>query len=307
MADPLPITLDFGTLPLNGAGYTPQELADLLGLNARLFTGQAFALFTTGATAPTSDTGPWAANGNTWYYWDSGTGTYVPFQIAQSSLKYWVGSSTPDPTIYQFWIQLTGPGSPLALKVYYSGAWVDVYATTLAGYQTVAAMANYSTTVAMNAAIASAVSGVTVVAGNSSFSAHPTALQNVVFGGAGNMTGVVTLGTEDFDPDGVFAANTFTVPTTGYYQFNVSASISVSGGAPTQLDIIMSLNVNGSVTQECNQVDGTYTVNGGVFNASACLYLVAGNTVTMGYNITADAACTAEIGITTRLSGYRVR
>src|SRR6478736_6196132 len=160
MSNPLPLTIDFGTLPNNGQGYTPQQLADRLSINGRIFTEQAFALFTTGATAPTSDTGPWAANGNTWYYWNSDVGSYVPFLIPPESLKYSVGAVEPDPAIYLFWIQLDGSGSPLALKTYFGGAWVDVYATALGGYMTVAAfnaaIANYSTTTEMNAAITAA-------------------------------------------------------------------------------------------------------------------------------------------------------
>jgi len=160
MSNPLPLTIDFGTLPNNGQGYTPQQLADRLSINGRVFTEQAFALFTTGATAPTSDTGPWAANGNTWYYWNSDVGSYVPFLIPPESLKYSVGAVEPDPAIYLFWIQLDGSGSPLALKTYFGGAWVDVYATALGGYMTVAAfnaaIANYSTTTEMNAAITAA-------------------------------------------------------------------------------------------------------------------------------------------------------
>ena len=152
MANQLPVTIDFGALPNTGQGYTPQEFADRLSLNGQIFTSQDFALFTTGATAPTSDTGPWAKDGNTWYYWDSVTGTYIPFIIEQSSLGYWIGSVAPDPTVYNFWIETTAGGSPLALKTYYAAAWVDVYATFIA-----ALIANYSTTTQMNTAIAAAV------------------------------------------------------------------------------------------------------------------------------------------------------
>lgn len=148
MANQLPVTIDFGALPNTGQGYTPQEFADRLGLNGQIFTAQDFALFTTGATAPTSDTGPWAKDGNTWYYWDNVTGTYIPFIIEQSSLGYWIGSVAPDPTVYNFWIETTAGGSPLALKTYYAAAWVDVYATVIGNYPTIAQM---------NAAIAAAV------------------------------------------------------------------------------------------------------------------------------------------------------
>lgn len=158
----LPVTIDFGTIPQTGQGYTPQQFANRLGLNGRIFTEQSFALFTTGATAPTSDTGPWAKDGNTWYYWDSVSGSYVPFIVPPESLRYSVSATTPDPNIYLFWIKLDGGGQPLGVFTYYSGAWTDVYGAT--GYMTVAAfnaaIANYSTTAQMNTAIANAIAAI---------------------------------------------------------------------------------------------------------------------------------------------------
>lgn len=151
-ANQLPLTFDAGNLPLTGQGYTPQQLLDFISENARIFTGAEYSLFTSGSTAPTSDSGPWASNGNTWYYWDSVTGSYVPFLIPQERLKFYVGSAAPDETIYLFWIQTAVDGQPLALKTYYSGAWVDVYASQFA---------NYSTTAQMYAAIAAAIATVT--------------------------------------------------------------------------------------------------------------------------------------------------
>lgn len=176
MSFQLPVTIDFGALPDNGQGYNPQAFADRLSINGRIFTEQQFALFVTGATAPTSDVGPWAANGNEWRYYDYGTGSYVPFIIPSESLGYYVGSDTPDETIYQFWIQLAGSGSPLALKTYYSGAWVDVYATTLGGYLTTAAaaatyktIASFNTDIAAYLTIASAAATYQTIAGMSAY------------------------------------------------------------------------------------------------------------------------------------------
>ncbi len=40
---------------------------------------------------------------------------------------------------------------------------------------------------------------------------------------------VVTFGTEDYDPNGNFASNAYTVPRTGYYQVNVTVTISAGG------------------------------------------------------------------------------
>lgn len=95
-------------------------------------------------------------------------GAYVPQLIDEASLGYTIGANPPDPSIYRFWISTTVGGSPLAINVYYSGAWVDVYAATLVSYQTIAAfntaIAAYSTTTAMNAAIAAAIAGIPTVA-----------------------------------------------------------------------------------------------------------------------------------------------
>ena len=385
MANQLPVTVDFGAIPLSATGYSPQQFADRMGLNARVFTEQSFALFTTGSTAPTSDTGPWAKNGNTWYYWDSGTGAYVPFLLDAASLKYSVSNVAPDPTIYLFWIELDGAGSPLALKTYFGGAWVDVYATVyqplnanlttittstlgdiiyssatntlakLAGnttatkkflnqtgtgavsaapawaalvagdipdisatyltvasaaatYHTIAAfnaaIANYSTTAQMNTAIDNA-----VVAGDSIFKAKPAATQDVVFGGAGTSAGVVTLGTEVFDPDNRFAANTFTAPVAGYYMFTAALSASVTAGTPTSTDIRGFLGINGSAGGDSlNDEPISTSLNGRVYVGSTVLSLALNDTVDLRYSITLDAAGTVTIDDTyTQLTGYRIR
>jgi len=310
----LPVTVDFGTLPNNGQGYTPQEFANRLGLNGRIFTEQDFALFTIGATAPTSNSGPWAKNGNSWYYWDSVSGSYVPFVIPSASLGYSVSAIAPNPALFQFWIQLNGAGSPLALKTYFSGTWVDVYAATMAGF---------STTVAMNAAIATqaaitiaaanayttaaiaAIPGVTIVAGQGVFSGVSAAAQSVVFGGAGSQTGSVDLGAESFDPDNCFGSNVFTAPAAGYYTFQGEVRTDVASGAPTAVEIGIFFVVNGTPSDRFNneETDGP---GGQTVVGSTTYQLGAGNTVGLGFDFTVNAACTIEMN-PTRLSGFRIR
>lgn len=249
MANPLPLTIDFGALPNNGQGYTPQELADRLGYNARIFTEQAFALFTTGATAPTSDTGPWAANGNTWYYWDSGTGSYVPFLIPQSSLRYYVGSVAPDQTVYQFWIETTGGGSPLAVKTYFGGAWVDVYATTLGDYLTTAAftaaIANYSTTAEMNTAIANAVAGLVVYR----FSAQNAGVAQTITDNDPAMK--LTATTELFDDGGGYSpvSSKFVAVETKKHFITATVIYASTSGTPTDLTFGLYIYKNGGVAK----------------------------------------------------------
>jgi hypothetical protein len=121
--------------------WTPQQLADAMVARMSLQTQQTFALFVTGSTEPSSNDGPWLKNGTEWWVWSDSAGAYVPITVPAESLGYYVGSVAPDPTTTFFWIETTAGGSPLALKIYYNGAWTDVYAATLASYLTVAAAA----------------------------------------------------------------------------------------------------------------------------------------------------------------------
>lgn len=244
MANPLPLTIDFGVIPNTGNGYTVQEMADRFGLNARIFTGQSFALFTTGATSPTSDTGPWAKNGNTWYYWDTGTGSYVPFLVPQESLEYYVGSTTPDQTVYQFWIQLDGSGSPLALKTYYGGAWVDVYATTLAGYVTSTTLAGYSTTSQMNSAISSAIAGINSYPAQ----ANNSVAQTIGVDGAAHK---VTLDQAFINsaPSPFDTTNSrYVAPVAGIYAVSANTQFDNNTGTASGMQVNISVYKNGSPT-----------------------------------------------------------
>ena len=267
-------------------------------------------MFVTGSTAPTSDVGPWLKNGTEWWVWDSVSGAYVSITIAQESLGYYIGSTTPDETIYQFWIQTTAPGSPLAVKIYYGGAWVDVYATLLATYQTVAAMAAYYTSTQTDSAIAAAVASIpSSSVGQGSFNANATAAQDLVFGGGGNQTGKVLYGTEIFDPDGVFAANEFIAPADGYYMFTATAYISVPAGAPTDVDPRFYITVAAGAVATLNDEAGPDATNGRGYVGATYQYLTAGQVVGVTYDVTVDAACTVRItaGYFNQLCGYRVR
>lgn len=303
MSNPLPLTISFGTLPNNGAGYTAQELTDLLGTNGRIFTEQAFALFTTGATAPTSDTGPWAKNGNTWYYWDTGTGAYVPFVVQPESLGYYVGSASPDHNVYSFWIELAGSGSPLALKTYYNGAWTDVYATLLAS-----TLASYSTTAQMTAAIAAAVAGVTVAAGQDIFKATPSGNQDIVHGAGGSLTTDVAFGTIVFDPDSAFGSSIFTAPANGYYEFRSTVQVSVPAGAATLVQGLPQFESSGGQNDFFNSgVDGEEGTGQRFYHGSTIMYLTAAQTVKVTIDTTVDAACTVRIGTYSFFTGCRLR
>lgn len=266
MPSRLPVTLDFGTLPQTGQGYTPQQFANILGTNGAIFTEQEFALFVTGSTAPTSDVGPWLANGNEWRVWDDGSGSYVPITIDQGSLGYIISDSAPDPTIYQFWIKTAIGGSPLGLFTYYSGAWVDVYAATIGGYMTVAAfnaaIASYSTTAQMNTAITTAANTAQAnaiatseaytdaqIAGIPGANFYPARADssgdtNVPTNGAST---IIALDSEEFDPSGSFNTGTYlyTAPVSGYYHVDVDAQITNDTGDVTGMEIQINVDTNG--------------------------------------------------------------
>lgn len=237
----LPLTIDFGTLPQTGQGYTPQTLADRLGSNALVFSSQEFALFVTGNTAPTSNVGPWLANGNEWRVWDSGTGAYVPITIDQESLGYFIGSTTPDQNVYQFWIQTNGSGQPLALKTYYSGAWTDVYANTLAGYATLAYLsANYYTQAQTDAAITAAVDAQQKY----SAAARLTSDQSVAISGAAVK---LTFDNEVFDTGSVYnaALSRYVAPVDGIYQVSLGLQVDNDTGDASAMEIGILISVNG--------------------------------------------------------------
>lgn len=65
------------------------------------------------------------------------------------------------------------------------------------------------------------------------FRAHPAVTQT----GVNEIMTTVTLGTEDYDPNNNFAANTYTVPVTGTYQLNALVAFSNTPGLYTGCDI----------------------------------------------------------------------
>lgn len=151
MSNTVPITINIGALPPH-VEWTPQQFADAIVSRMFLVTAQTFSLFVSGSTEPSSNVGPWLKNGTSWWVWSDAEGEYVPITIEPESLGYWIGPDAPDPSIYNFWIETSALGSPIALKTYYSGGWVDVYATTLADYLTITAAAATYLTIAAAAA-----------------------------------------------------------------------------------------------------------------------------------------------------------
>lgn len=289
MPNPVEFDITVGALP-EGLDTDPQGLLEAFAERLFIAPTVPWSSFTLGAATPTSDLGPWFKNGQEVYVWDDGLATYIPQVIGDVALGYVVASLDPGASGYKLWFDTTAD----SIKHSNGAIWTAMYA-------------DRPTLTVVNAAIAAAISGITIVAGTSAFSARPSVQQDVVFGGAGTQSGVVALGTEDFDPDGAFAASAFTAPATGYYQFNYALEVRVTG-VVTELDITTSLAVGGTEVHVANQLDGGETVNGGIFTGSAFIYLNSGNVVDLRYEFVPNGAITVSIYTSnTRLSGYRVR
>lgn len=293
MPNPVQFDIAVGALP-EGLDTDPQGLLEAFAARLIISPSVPWSSFTLGAAQPTSDLGPWFKDGQTLWVWDDGLATYIPQIIDSRSLRYKVAAADPGVTLYDLWIDTATPG----IKTSDGATWTDILAAKLAAYPT---------TVAMNAAIAAAVSG-GAYAGQGAFSAKPTVQQDVVFGGAGNQTGVVTLGTENFDPDGAFAASAFTAPATGYYQFNAALQVDTSGGAPSDVNVVAAVAIGGVSQFALTDETGPDGTNQRIITGSGLLFLNAGQVVDLRYDFTTDAAVTVQIQPTyTKLDGYRVR
>lgn len=252
-------------MPANFKG-TPQQLLDAMVARLSAESETEVAVFVTGSVEPSSNVGPWLKDGVSWYVWDDVTGSYIPQTIPTSSLGYSIGSDTPDNTIYRFWIQTTVGGSPLALKIYYSGSWVDVYATTLSAYMTTsafnAAIASYSTTAQMNTAISAAIAG---IPGVSFYPAQGVSSvgQTIAIDGAAHK---IALGSAPINPSPSpfdIALSRYVAPSTGYYQVSVSTQFDNSTGTASGMEIEVGLYKNGSfIGNGMGDVDSTPSPNG---------------------------------------------
>ena len=241
----LPITLQVGALPPN-VRWTPQQLIDAAFARASLVTSASFALFVAGSTEPSSNVGPWLKDGNTWYVWSDVDGGYVPQTIASSSLGYIISSSAPDPLLYQVWIETAVGGSPLAVKTYFSGAWVDVYAATLASYQTVAAMAAYYTSAQTDAAIAAAVGGISFA--NYLAQAGLFTPQVIPVDAASHLIVWDTAILNPAPSPLSIATSRYVAPAAGVYSVSFTSQVTNNTGTPASMQAQIQLFKNGIVT-----------------------------------------------------------
>lgn len=76
---PAPVTFLVTTAPLSADfDGTPEELNQAIAQRLVVTPAEPWSSFRNGGTTPTSDVGPFLANGQEWKVWNSGTGAYIP-------------------------------------------------------------------------------------------------------------------------------------------------------------------------------------------------------------------------------------
>lgn len=235
MPNPVQFDISVGALPDN-FDTDPQGMLEAFA--ARLFISPSvpWSSFVLGAAQPTSDLGPWFKDGKELWVWDDVSATYIPLRLNPASLGYAISNTAPDPNIYKIWIETNVGGSPLAMKIYFGGNWVDVYS---------AQFANYSTTTAMNAAIAAAVSG----ASPQTYPAQATqnAAQTI---DVDNTYKLIVLDNAQINPAPapfITASSRYVAPVNGVYKFSAIVQIDNISATLATLETIVAVFKNGVV------------------------------------------------------------
>lgn len=257
----VPVTIKSAPLPSNFKG-TLQQLQDALTSRLSLETSlDSVSLVAQGATAPTSNQGPWFKDGTTLYVWSDVNAAYEPVVLDYPSLKYVASPETnpPDPDIYTFWIKTDSSTGDAREIMYWSGSppeWKSVY----------------------NDTVLALIEQIDNVEQQFPFRGDATADQSLVAdpGDAAYITF-----TEAFDPANVFGASAFVAPANGYYQFNLRVQVEADGGTPTANTVIAWLTKNGG--KIATEFATTPIVNGNLglitLNVSSIIYLSANDTI----------------------------
>jgi hypothetical protein len=193
------------------------------------------------------------------------------------------------------------------VQTYNSGSWVTVFAITPTGIVASGAVkdednmssdsATHLCTQQSIKAYADAISATT----DACFSAPKATQSNIAVGS--NVT--LTWATEIFDTGADFASNTFTAPTTGYYQLNLMLYLSALDTAATGMNIrIVTSNRTYTRTIEPDQHFNADTISG--FQISVVADMDASDTAYGQIYITGGAAQTDSSANTGYFSGYRV-
>lgn len=326
MADQLPIQIQMGAIPPQ-VRWSPQQLADAIAQRMRLVSAQTFSLFVTGSTEPSSNVGPWLKNGSEWYVWSDVSGDYVPITIPASSVGYYIGDTAPNPSEVDFWIETTAIGSPLALKIYYSGAWVDVYAATLASYLTIAAAASAYAPLA-SPALTGTPTAPTAAPGTNTTQLATTAFVQAATPGAfapypaqGSVATPQSIAIDGvshkiaFDAASINPApapfstadNRYVAPADGIYAVDFSSQFDNDTGTASGMEVAVGLFKNGSaVNNGMSDRDGTPSPNGdnwtpgfsGLVQMTAGQYLEIFANITDGVNSGNIDVVSAQLSVT---------
>lgn len=141
------------------------------------------------------------------------------------------------------------------------------------------------------------------------FRANSAGAQTIVFAAPGADSVDLVL-TEEFDPDNVFASNTFTAPEDGYYEIKAKCSVAATAGSPTDNIVLFYLKKNGTqmpketVFQELGNV-----FLGRTYSIDTLLQLAAGDTIqaTVGVSIGGGTATWTIAQNDTWMAGKKVR
>lgn len=230
----LPLTITMVRLEPDFDG-SPQEIADAIAAGLTIVAQQAFALFVTGSTAPSTDVGPWAKDGNTWYYFDAEEGEYVPFLVPTSRLGYQISVDQPTDSEVNVWFELSDGGIPLAINFRAPGSggnflspyYLKTEVYTQAEVNAIAA--------GFTAQLAALTPKPVFVAKNAQNFTGNAAATKIVYE-------VVLV-----DEDNLFNTGTsrFTADVDGLYRFMVRVQWAVSAGAPTGIQLQIQLYING--------------------------------------------------------------
>ena len=263
-------------------------------------TGTPTSLISSGNVLPTSDVGPfWKEDTREWYGWSSGSGSYIPATVNQASLKFIAQGSAPDQTIYTFWIELSA-GKAIAIKYYSGGSWKDVYEDKFG---------TYSTTSQMNTAIDAAILAAKNYAGTGAFKASCIANQPTAsITGPDNEVIDIVFGQQDYDPDSCYDPGTssYTVPSAGFYEFNLRFHIDTDSGSPTGLSYEANILKDSVVIVTAQTYwDGGSLI--GELNVREICDAADIITANIDINVTSGTGVLKVVGNNTTFSGLRIR
>lgn len=128
--------IEVGTLP-EDSELTLNEFLQALPDLVTVVLNEGFSTFVTGATAPTSNQGPWLKDGLEWWVWDDTLGRYRPQQLEEEFRKIYIQSFDPfvkddinnpnpdDPLEGSLWYRSrsSDPTEFLDLSLFVNGAW----------------------------------------------------------------------------------------------------------------------------------------------------------------------------------------